>query len=177
VQAIVNLQQLTLEASVPASDIPRVKVGQEVRFTVDGYDRRDFAGKVARINPTTEAGSRAMIVYISVDNPDGALRAGMFAKGAITTAKSALHPLVPLAALRHDGGHELVYRIDAGQVVAQPVTLGLRNEDEGMAEVKAGLQAGAVVIAAPLEGVKPGSKVKVAAPAAPAPVATEPKQG
>ena len=67
---IVNLRQLTLEAQVPASEVPRVKIGQEVRFKVDGFAQRDFAGKVARISPTTEAGSRSMLVYISVDNSD-----------------------------------------------------------------------------------------------------------
>jgi RND family efflux transporter MFP subunit len=160
--AIVDLRSMTLEAQVPASDIPRVKAGQDVRFKVDGLEARSFAGKVTRINPTTEAGSRAMIVYVSVDNPDGALRGGMFAKGGITTDRTAPHPLVPLAALRRDGARELVYRVDAGTVVAQAVTVGLRNEDEGMAEVTDGLAPGAVVLAAPLDGVKPGSKVKLA---------------
>ncbi|HEX9173078.1 MAG TPA: efflux RND transporter periplasmic adaptor subunit [Telluria sp.] len=165
VMSIVNLGQLTLEAQVPASDIPRVKVGQEVRFKVDGYGERRFAGKVVRINPTTEAGSRAMLVYISVNNADGALRGGMFAKGAITTEKSAARPQLPLTALRKADGQDAVYRIADGKVVAQKVTLGLRNEDQGFAEVTSGLDAGAVVLAAPLEGVKPGSKVKVAKPA------------
>jgi membrane fusion protein (multidrug efflux system) len=162
VMSIVNLQQLTLEAQVPASEIPRIKVGQEVRFQVDGYGARRFSGKVARINPTTETGSRALLVYISVNNTDGALRGGMFAKGAITTEKTAARPLLPLAALRRADGQDTVLRIDDGKVVAQKVTLGLRNEDQGYAEVIDGLQAGAVVIAAPLEAVKPGSKVKVA---------------
>jgi RND family efflux transporter MFP subunit len=167
--AIVDLREMTLEASVPASDIPRVKVGQEVRFKVDGMDERSFAGKVARISPTTEPGSRAMIVYASVDNQDGLLRGGMFAKGGITLEKSAPNPLVPLAALRRDGAREVVYQVDGGKVVAQPVELGLRNEDEGVAEVTRGVQAGAVVISAQLEGVKPGSKVKIVGAVAPSP--------
>jgi len=53
VMAIVDLQHLTLDAQVPASDIPRIRVGQDVRFRVDGFDARDFSGKVARINPAT----------------------------------------------------------------------------------------------------------------------------
>lgn len=166
---IVDLRLMLLEAKVPASDIPRVKVGQEVRFRVDGFDNRGFAGKVARISPTTEPGSRAMIVYVSVDNPDGALRGGMFAKGGITNEKSAPHPLVPLTALRREGGQDVVYRIEAGKVVAQPVTVGMKSEDEGMAEITQGLVAGALVIAAPLDALKPGVRVKVAADAAPAP--------
>ncbi|CUI09792.1 efflux RND transporter periplasmic adaptor subunit [Massilia antarctica] len=164
--SIVNLQQLTLEAQVPASDIPRVKAGQEVRFRVDGYPSRTFLGKVARINPTTETGSRGMLVYISVDNADSALRGGMFAKGSITTEKSASHPLLPVAALRKDKEIDVVYVVEAGKVVSRPVTLGLRNDDEGMVEVTGGLEHGARVITARLDAVKPGSQVKLSEPAA-----------
>ncbi len=167
--SIVNLGQLTLDAQVPAAEIPRIHVGQEVKFKVDGFAGRVFSGKVARINPTTEAGSRSMIVYINVANDDGVLRGGMFAKGNITTEKSKAMPLLPLAALRKsDKGADVVYKIDAGKVVEQAVTLGLRNEDEGFVEATEGLARGTQVITAKLDGVKPGNKVKVAAPAAPA---------
>jgi RND family efflux transporter MFP subunit len=163
---IVNLNQLTLDAQVPASEIPRIKVGQEVVFKVDGFADRSFTGKVARINPTTEPGSRSMLVYITVANGDGVLRGGMFAKGSITTEKSAAVPLLPLAVLRKDGDKDVVYRIDGDKVVSQPVTLGLRNEDDGFAEVSAGLAPGAKVVSAKLAAVKPGAKVKLPGTAA-----------
>jgi RND family efflux transporter MFP subunit len=171
VYSIVNLSELTLEAQVPASEIPRVKVGQDVKFRVDGFQQRDFHGKVARINPATEVGSRAMLVYISVKNDDSALRAGMFAKGSIVTDRSAVAPIVPLAALRTTDGQQVVYKIEQGKVIAQPVKLGLRNDDEGYVEVTDGLDAGANVIVSKLGSVKPGSQVKlpanVATPAQP----------
>lgn len=157
--SIVDLQHLTLDAQVPASDIPRIRVGQEVQFRVDGFGDRNFAGKVVRINPATETGSRAMLVYIGVDNPEGLLRAGMFAKGAVTTEKSAARALLPLTAVRSEKGETVVYRIDGGKVVAQPVKLGLRNQDEGVVEALDGIQAGATVLALPLDGVKPGHRV------------------
>ncbi|HYD78767.1 MAG TPA: efflux RND transporter periplasmic adaptor subunit [Paucimonas sp.] len=162
--ALVDLKQLIFEAQVPASEIPRVKPGQAVAFHVDGYAGRTFNGKVARINPAAEAGSRSMTVYIEVANKDGALKGGMFAKGGITLEKSEVMPLVPVTALRQDGnagGAPTVYKIDNGKVVAQPVKLGLRNEDEGMAEVTSGLAAGNQVIIVKLDGVKPGSSVKL----------------
>ena len=163
VYTIVNLSQLTLEAQVPASEIPRVKVGQDVQFKVDGYQQRDFHGKVARINPTTEAGSRSMLVYIAVANEDGALRGGMFAKGNIVTDRSRTAPIVPTAALRMDQGRQVVYEVENGKIVAQPVQLGLRNDDEGYAEVTSGLGKGAYVIISRLDGIKPGNLVKLPA--------------
>lgn len=159
--SIVDLKQLTLDAQVPASDIPRVKAGQEVRFKVDGFGERAFAGKVLRINPAAEAGSRAMLVYIGVDNPDGVLRAGMFAKGMVTTEKSAARPLLPLLGVYQDHGRDVVWRLDGGKIVAQPVKLGLRNEDEGLVEAVEGIAAGSTVMAVKLDGMKPGDKVKL----------------
>lgn len=163
--SIVDLKHLTLDAQVPASDIPRIKVGQDVQFHVDGFDGRTFAGKVARINPATETGSRAMIVYVDVANPDGLLRAGMFAKGSVVTEKSAAHPLLPLGAVRQQDGRDVVYRVDDGKVVVQPVKLGLRSQDEGLVEALDGAAPGMTVLAVPLDGVKPGSKVKLPDPA------------
>ncbi|MBV7537447.1 efflux RND transporter periplasmic adaptor subunit [Duganella sp. sic0402] len=176
VYSIVNLSQLILEAQVPASEIPRVKVGQDVKFRVDGFAQRDFHGQVARINPSTEAGSRAMLVYIAVKNEDSALRAGMFAKGSIVTDRSAVAPIVPLAALRNDKqGRPIVYKVEQGKLVAQPVKVGLRNEDEGYAEVSEGLTQGAHVIVSRLDSLKPGAAVKLP-PSAQA-KAVEPSKG
>ncbi len=172
VYTIVNLAQLTLEAPVPSAEIPRIRIGQEVRFKVDGFGARDFTGKVARINPTTESGSRAMLVYIAVDNGDGALRGGMFAKGSIVTERSSVAPMVPLTAVRTEKRGTVVYAVVDNKVVEQPVTLGLRNEDEGYAEVKEGLAAGARVIVARLDGVKPGHGVTFSAPSSATAVAT-----
>jgi multidrug efflux pump subunit AcrA (membrane-fusion protein) len=98
---------------------------------------------------------------VDVANPDGVLRAGMFAKGTIVTEKSNVHPLLPLGAVRKDNGRDVVYRIDNGKIVAQPVKLGLRNQDEGVVEALEGVDAGMTVLAVPLDGIKPGSKVKL----------------
>lgn len=171
--AMVNLKQLIFEAPVPASQIPRVQAGQPVVFGVEGFQGRAFAGKVVRINPAAEAGSRTMTVYIEVNNTDGALRGGMFAKGGITLATSRVMPLLPVTALRQENGVDIVYKIENGKVAAQPVKLGLRNDDEGLVEVTEGLAAGARVIAIKLDGVKPGIGVQlpeqsIARPSSPA---------
>lgn len=164
VYSIVNLSELILEAQVPAAEIPRVKVGQDVRFRVDGFAQRDFHGQVARINPSTEAGSRAMLVYITVKNEDSALRAGMFAKGTIVTDRSPVAPVVPLAAIRTDKeGRQIVYKVEQGKLLAQPVRIGLRNEEEGYAEVVDGLARGAHVIVSRLDSLKPGTAVRLPA--------------
>ena len=159
--AVVDLSQLILEAQVPASEIPRVAIGQAVSFTVDGFSTRSFAGKVVRINPAAEAGSRAITVYVAVANTDHALKSGMFANGGITLEKSAMAASLPVGAVRDKNGVSTVYRVDGGKVVEQPVTLGLRSLDDGLVEVRSGVPVGAAVLAVSLEGVKPGTPVRL----------------
>lgn len=163
IYTIVNLAQLNLEAQVPSSEIARINIGQPVSFQVDGYGTRNFDGKVARINPTTEAGSRSIVVYITVDNRDGALRGGMFAKGNITTSHSAPAPVIPLTALREHQGQTVVYAIENNKVVAKPVQTGLKNPDDGLVEIVAGIPAGTRILVTPLTDVKPGNPVKLPA--------------
>lgn len=158
---IVNLSQLTLEAQVPSSEIPRIKIGQLVNFHVDGFGTRNFSGKVARINPAAETGSRSMLVYVAVGNFDAALKGGMFAKGSLTLEKSAAMPVIPIQAVRQQNGQDIIYKIVNNEVQVQKVKLGLRNEDEGLVQVLEGLSAGVNVISTKLDGVKPGNKVSL----------------
>ena len=162
---LVDLDHLVLEVAVPGADIGRIRRGQKVLFQVDGHQGRSFSGKVGRVNPEAEAGSRAMIVYIDVDNRDQLLRAGMFAKGSIALEAGAPSLLVPTSALRKQGGALVVYRIDGSHIVAQVVKPGAQNDAEGLTEIDSGLEAGARIIAIKLDGVKPGTRIKL--PAAP----------
>jgi RND family efflux transporter MFP subunit len=163
--SMVDLKQMVLEAQVPTSEIPRVKEGQGVTFDVEGFDNRHFSGKVVRINPAAEAGSRTLTVYVTVNNEDGALRGGMFAQGGITLEKTAVTPLVPVTALRQENGVNTIFKIEKNKIVSQTVKLGLRNED-GMVAVTSGLAAGTQVVIVKLDGLKEGSEVKLPAQAA-----------
>lgn len=159
--AVVALDQLLFEAQVPTAEIPQVKVGQTVSFNVDGFGSRSFSGKVARIAPMAELGSRTMTVYIGAVNADLSLKAGMFARGGIVLEKTGALPVVPLAALRDEAGKKVVHKVENGTVVTQEVKPGLRNEAEGVVAIEQGLAAGNHVIVARLATVKPGAKVKL----------------
>jgi len=151
---IVDLTRMEIEASVPAADIPSVSVGQEVRFTVEGFGDKVFTGSIARINPAAAAGSRSLVVYIEVANPDSLLKGGMFAKGGLTLDSRAAVLAVPISALREEAGQPVVYRVEAGKLVRSAVKTGVRNEEEGWVEITAGLSAGAQVVKANLGELK-----------------------
>jgi RND family efflux transporter MFP subunit len=150
-------------------EIPAVKVGQIAHFHVDGFADRAFEGRVERINPMTEQGSRSITLYISVSNADGALKGGMFAKGDLILNKSSAAPAIPISALRDDGGASYVLVVDNGKLTKHPVQLGLRTERDGLVEVRAGLSPGMQVVAAKIDNLMPGTRVVIKKPqAAPA---------
>ena len=76
---------LKLEAQVPERYAAEVKEGQDVQIHVDAYPDRVFTGKVVRINPTVDRGSRTFGVKVYVQNPKRELKAGGFAEVDILT--------------------------------------------------------------------------------------------
>ena len=169
---LVDLTRMEIEAPAAASEIPSVNVGQIATFKVDGFGDRVFEGRVERINPITEPGSRSITLYLSVANRDGALKGGMFAKGLLVLDTTQPSAVVPLAAVRDDAGQSYVFTLEAGKIAKRNVTLGLSEAQAGLVEVKTGLEAGVQVVAARMVGLKAGASAVVkspgATPAAPA---------
>jgi RND family efflux transporter MFP subunit len=139
---LVDLARMEIQAPAPANEIPSIKVGQPVTFRVDGFVDRVFEGRVERINPTADAGSRAIMLYISVANQDGALRGGMFAKGSIVLDKSAKSNVIPAAAVRDEAGQTYVFAIEGGKVTKRAVKIGFAEPTAGFVEVKSGVDRG-----------------------------------
>jgi len=159
---LVDLAQMEVEAAVPAGDIPSIRVGQEVSFRVEGFGERDFRGRIDRINPSTQAGSRSILVYAVLPNQDNALKGGMFAKGSVTLARIESAQVLPLSAVREENGKAYVMRIANDRLEPRAVKLGLRNEDEGVVQIVDGLDAQSRVVRANSGTFKPGATVKIA---------------
>jgi len=160
---LVDLAEMEVEAAVPAGDIPSIRVGQEVSFHVEGFGDRDFIGRIDRINPATQAGSRSILIYATLPNRDGTLKSGMFARGSVTLSRVEQALVIPISAVQEAGGKAQVIALAAGTLELRPVKLGLRNEDEGLVQVLDGLDVQTRIVRANLGAFKPGARVKVVA--------------
>jgi membrane fusion protein, multidrug efflux system len=162
---IVDLSRMEIEAPAPASEIPSIRAGQSATFRVDGFGDRAFEGRVERINPTADAGSRAITLYISVANRDGALKGGMFAKGSIVLDRTSASAVIPATAVREEAGQTYVYTIEGGKIAKRAVKIGATEPQQGLVEVKSGLDNGMHVVSARVTGLKPGSPAVLKPPA------------
>jgi membrane fusion protein, multidrug efflux system len=172
---VVDLSRIELEAAVAPEDVGGVVVGQTARVSVDGLAEPATA-TVARINPSTQSGTRAVLVYLTLQ-PQPGLRQGLFARGTIEMAKkSAL--AAPLAAVRIDQAQPYVLAVQNGKVALRSVSLGLRGEAkldgrvDSVVELISGVQAGDTVLRGSAGAVRDGAVVKLPAAAAASAVAT-----
>lgn len=97
-----DLTKMRIETSVSEADIGKVKEGQEVEYTLDGYPDSTFKGKVTqvRLSPTTESNVVTYTVIIEVENDEGKLMPGMTANVSIITGKKEDILTVPNVALK-----------------------------------------------------------------------------
>ena len=97
-----DLQKMQIEVNVSEADIGKVKEGQDVEYTLDGYPDTTFKGKVTqvRISPTTVSNVVTYSVIVGVDNKDLKLKPGMTANVSIITAKHENVLCVPNFALK-----------------------------------------------------------------------------
>ena len=156
---IVDPRRLRLEASVPANEIGRLRIGTSVEFTVTGTERR-VTGRIDRINPVVDPATRQVRIYATIPNADQGFVAGLFAEGRVATdTKRAI--AVPLTAVDSRGTNPVVHRVTAGRVVEVPVRLGVRDEAAEMVEIQSGIAAGDTLLLGSAQGIAPGSKVRV----------------
>ena len=154
---LVDLSRLELEATVPVSDLARITVGQVVHFLVDGFGERQFEGKIARINPLAETGTRAVKLFVTVPNGDASLRGGMFAQGVVTVSQSSAVPVLPMSAVFEEAGQTYAFSVEGGKLAKRALKLGLKDESKGLVEVVEGLTEGIPVVRIRMNGLKSGT--------------------
>lgn len=160
VLTIVDLAELELAGAVGTHEVSLLAPGMPVDVRVEGVDQ-PVAGKLIRISPAAEPGTRAIGVTIAIANPQEKFRAGQYALASIVLPDSGLHLTVPALAIVNVAGQDHVWLIDRGALVRRAITTGRRDDARGLVEVIAGLTPAAQVLAAGYDNLREGAKAVV----------------
>ena len=162
---VVDLGRMEMEVAVPTSDIISIAPGQEVTVRVEGL-AQPLPASVARINPAAQAGSRSIMTYLQIDNPQNRLRAGMFGEARLTLAKKTGVLAAPPSALQVNGDNAYVYAIEEDRLVRRQVQTGITGSDGDatLVEITGGLEPGARIVRSNLGNLPAGAAVKVLQP-------------
>jgi RND family efflux transporter MFP subunit len=146
VATLVKIHPLRLQLAVPERTAGGLRVGQEVRVSVDG-DPGVHAGRLVRLSPSIQELNRTLTVEAEVPNPAGAIRPGAFARAEIVIAADQPAVFVPVSSIVVFAGIEKVLTVRDGKVQERRVVTGRREKDR--VEIMEGLRAGEPVVVEP----------------------------
>ena len=150
-------------------EVARIAAGMAVEVSVEGV-AAPVAGRIARIAPAAEPGTRSIGVTVALANPKETLRAGQYALARAVLADDADRLTLPSSAVANTSGQDHVWVIEGGVLARRAVTLGRKDPREGRVEVLQGVTPSSQVLAARFDNLREGAKaLVVAAKALPAP--------
>ena len=147
---IEDIGALWADFRLPESTIARLRVGQPVEVTLESLPGRKFMGRVDALDSQLDANGRSMLVRARIDNRDGVLRSGMFARARVLFAVREDALVVPEEALVPLGDRQFLFKVVDGPngKVAQKIEARIGVRVPGKAEVTQGVAAGDLVVTA-----------------------------
>lgn len=160
---VVDSRVLELPGQIGVADAARVHTGQRVQFTLDAFAGETFDGRVARMDPVADAGTRQVGVYVELRNPTGRIVGGQFARGRIDlgASRSVVVPITAVVDAAADGTGGSVFVIEGGKLVRRQVAVGSRDDAAGVIAIRSGVAAGEQVLRTPTSALRDGAPARV----------------
>lgn len=157
---IIDPSSMRLEAAVTSDQVSLVRPGATVRFRIRGLSNELVTGTIDRLSPTADPITRQVTIFVTMPNAGGKLIAGLFAEGRVD-AETRRGVIVPMGAVDETGPTATVTRIRDGKAERVTVTLGIRQSEAELIEIRSGLAEGDVVILGAAKTLSPGTPVRV----------------
>jgi RND family efflux transporter MFP subunit len=154
---IVDSSSLQVQAFVPEKEAPFVKPGLEAQVRIDSADlvRK---GQVVFVSDSIDPKVQSFEIRVHVDNADGAIKAGAFARLKLPRQRLDDALLIPKQAVARDKRDQPhVFTVHGGAVKQTSVTLGERTATHVL--VRAGLTPEQTIVAAGIADLKHGQRV------------------
>jgi membrane fusion protein (multidrug efflux system) len=160
---IEDISTMKVDVRLPERYFGRVKPGMPILLTLDSMPGKTFKAKLVAVDAQIDANGRSLLARGQLANPNGALRAGMFARARLVLRENPEALVIPEEALIPQGAEVFVYRVDAGKAQRIAVKPGLRTD--GKVEILSGLSEGdQVVTAGQLRLQRDGQEVRIIDP-------------
>lgn len=131
IATIVRIGSLKLQLQTPEQRAAQAHLGDEVIAKVSAYPDREFPGRVSAINPSVDPNSRVFILEARFNNPDTALKPGMFATARVRLPGETQGVFVPAKAVVRDKTTDSnqVFVIQNGKARLRVVSVGGQQGD------------------------------------------------
>lgn len=136
---VADLTEVWVDLDIYQKDLGRVEKGQSV-LVMAGRDELRTEGIIDYVGPVVREATRTGLARVSLANPDGRWKAGMFVTGRVTTDESTVPVAIRLSAVQKLDGHPVAF-VRAGDEF-EPRDLELGRRDPEFVEILSGLSAG-----------------------------------
>jgi len=108
---VVDLSKVWVMFDAYESDLPWIKKGDNIHFTIQAVPGETFTGKVTYIDPFIDAQTRVAQVRVELNNPKQQLKPEMFANGVLKSniAENSNELLIPKSSILWTGKRAVVY--------------------------------------------------------------------
>jgi membrane fusion protein (multidrug efflux system) len=158
IATIVDMDRVKVLVGVTEKQTAKLRIGLEVEVRLDAYPDRVFSGKVTNVAPIVNPMNRTTEVEVMLDNKDGIIKPGMFARVAIIVATHKNAVLLPQDAVIESESGRNVFVVEGGRAVRRNVTTGFL--DGTFYEVVSGLSGGESLVVVGQQRLKDGVQVK-----------------
>ena len=173
IATVVRVNPLKLQLQVPEADAGLIQSGMKVLASVAAFGARQFEGRVAALNPSVDAASRALTVEALLPNEKRELRPGMFAAAQILLPGSETAVLVPKTAVLADPNTDSAQVFVVSERTARVRVVRLGGSIDGMVRLLAGVSAGEPVATSSLQQLYDGAVLNPSEPPVEQPGAAE----
>lgn len=136
---LADLRTVWADFAVAPKDLAVVRVGQAVEVSSTAFDEK-VQGQVSYVGPLLGEQTRTARARVTLDNPQGAWRPGLFVTVRVKGAAQTLPLTVPVSAVQAMDQQSVVFVARPGGFERRAVQLG--RSDGVRSEVTAGLKAG-----------------------------------
>src|SRR5680860_284822 len=157
--SLTNPKNLYSSLSVAESIVNRLSKGNTVKVTVPSVSEDSFRGEIENISPTSDPRTQLYPIKISLDNPSGLIKPGMFARVELVIEEKTDVMAINSEAVILKNEKTIVYVVEGDKAVAKEVVTGL---DTGVdIEIMKGLKLNDKVIIKGQTLVDEGQNVKI----------------
>ena len=156
--SLVDQHRLYVDCTLSESDAAILEAGQSVVMTIDALGR-DFPGQIIYVSPAMEESSKTYTLRVALEETEGTIKAGLFARGQLDILQRPGTLTVPKSAVMSREGTPAVFILgEDGRVEERSVRIGLINDTRS--EILSGLQEGDLVVLNNQDKLKAGDEVE-----------------
>ncbi len=162
VASIGRLDALDIEVHVPERFIGQVRLGTQADCSFAAWPGKGFPARIVELSPVVDPTTRALKTKLALEEPDGRVKAGMYAKVELVLERRTGVLALPIDCVVSRNGNDrrdVLFVVADNKAAQRTVEVGLSTSD--LVEIKSGVREGEQIVASGQSLLADGVQVRI----------------